>query len=157
MKGYDWFSFFPIHIGVGWFTITPMLQDLDSLAARIGQMVQFARQLQSERAALQARLKNLEDERSALRDQLLRREAEYASMAQRVSVHEAEMNTLRSATDAAHATLQVEVTQYRTECEALKLKLAASQSDTSRLRVVADKAREHIDSILVRLPGAPQE
>ena len=47
-----------------------MLQDLDSLAARIGQMVQFARQLQTERTALQARLKNLEQERDALRKQL---------------------------------------------------------------------------------------
>ena len=65
MKGYDGVSISPIHLTVGWFTITPMLQDLDSLAARIGQMVQFARQLQSERTALQARLKNLEDERTA--------------------------------------------------------------------------------------------
>lgn len=157
MKGYDWFSFFPTHFGVGWFTITPMLQDIDSLAARIGQMVQFARQLQTERTALQARLKNLEQERDALRDQLLRREVEYASTTERANNHEAEMQALRSEAEAAQATLQVEAMQYKTECEAVKQKLAVCQADTSQLRVVTDKAREHIDSILMRLPGAPQE
>lgn len=157
MKGYDWFSFFPIHFTVGWFTITPMLQDLDSLAARIGQMVQFARQLQTERTALQARLKNLESERDALRDQLSRREADYTSMAERLKVHENEVDSLRSEAEATNATLQIEATQYKAECVAVKQKLAAVQADTSRLRLVADKAKDHIDSILVRLPGAPQE
>jgi chromosome segregation ATPase len=157
VKGYDWFSFFPIHFTVGWFTITPMLQDIDSLAARIGQMVQFARQLQAERAALQARLKNLEQERDALRDQLSRREAEFASTTERANSHEAEMQALRSEAEAAQATLQVEAMQYKTELEVAKQKLAVSQADTSQLRVVTDKAREHIDSILMRLPGAPQE
>lgn len=142
---------------VGWFTIATMLQDIDSLAARIGQMVQFARQLQTERTALQARLKNLEQERDALRDQLLRREAEYASMTERANSHDAELQAVRSEADAAQATLQVEAMQYKAECEAAKQKLAACQTDTSRLRVVTDKAREHIDLILMRLPGAPQE
>ncbi|SHI23786.1 hypothetical protein SAMN04488135_1159 [Pollutimonas bauzanensis] len=142
---------------VGWFTITPMLQDLDSLAARLGQMVQFTRQLQTERAALQARLKNLEQERDALRDQLQRREADYSSMTERFNVHEAEVQALRAEAEATQATLQIEATQYKVECEAVKQKLAASQADTSRLRQVADKAKEHIDSILMRLPGAPQE
>lgn len=134
-----------------------MLQDIDSLAARIGQMVQFARQLQTERAALQARLKNLEQERDALRDQLSRREAEFASTTERAKSHEAEMQALRSEAEAARATLQVEAMQYKAELEVAKQKLAVSQADTSQLRVVTDKAREHIDSILMRLPGAPQE
>lgn len=157
MKGYDWFSFFPIHIGVGWFTITPMLQDLDSLAARIGQLVQFTRQLQNERAAVQARLKSLEQERDAMRDQLQRREAEYSDLSASMGAHDAQLRTLQAEAQAAQSRQQTELAQYKAESEAYRQRLAASQADTSRLRGVADKAKEQIDSILVRLPGAPQE
>lgn len=134
-----------------------MLQDLDSLAARIGQMVQFTRQLQSERTALQARLKNLEQERDALRDQLQRRETEYSSAVERAAAHEAQIHSHQAEAQAAQATLQVDVSRYRAEAESFKQRLAASQADTLNLRQVADKAKEQIDSILMRLPGAPRE
>ncbi|PJI54255.1 hypothetical protein CTI14_17680, partial [Methylobacterium radiotolerans] len=44
----------------GWFTIAPMLQDLDQLAARIGQLVQRTRQLHAERDALRLRVNEFE-------------------------------------------------------------------------------------------------
>ncbi|MGB3290838.1 MAG: hypothetical protein WBA83_16320 [Burkholderiaceae bacterium] len=134
-----------------------MLQDLDSLAARIGQMVQFTRQLQSERSALLARLKTLEQERDALRDQVQRREADYSSAAEKAAEHEAQIQSYQAEAQAAQATLQVDVARYRTESESFKQRLAASQADTLHLRQVADQAREQIDSILMRLPGAPRE
>lgn len=157
MKGYDGFSIFPIHFLSRWFTITPMLQDLDSLAARIGQLVQFTRQLQNERAAVQARLKSLEQERDAMRDQLQRREAEYSDLSASMGAHDAQLRTLQAEAQAAQSRQQTELVQYKAESEAYRQRLAASQADTSRLRGVADKAKEQIDSILVRLPGAPQE
>lgn len=168
MKGYDWWLFFPTQIAAGWFTITPMLQDLDFLAARVGQLVQLARQLQSERAAQQARLTALEQERNALRDELQRRDAEYSSASERMADHEAQLQSVRdeaqaavaaarSESDAMQADLQAELSRYKAESEALKGQLSVSQADSSRLRVVAAKAREQIDSILMRLPGAPQE
>jgi len=134
-----------------------MLQDLDSLAARIGQMVQFTRQLQNERAALQARLKSLEQERDVLRDQLQRREADYASASESMAAHEAQVRALQAEADAAQVSLRSEADRYKSECESIKQRLAASQADTSHLRLVAGKAKEQIDSILVRLPGAPRE
>ncbi|HUH58748.1 MAG TPA: hypothetical protein VL001_01590 [Candidimonas sp.] len=134
-----------------------MLQDLDSLAARIGQMVQFTRQLQAERTALQSRLKGVENERDLLRDQLQRHQAEYALMAERVQNQEAEVQALRTQAEAAQATLQGDATRYKAECDIVKQQLTVTQADTSRLRLVADQARTQIDSILMRLPGAPQE
>lgn len=157
MKGYDSISIFPHQSKSGWFTITPMLEDLDSLAARIGQMVQFTRQLQTERTALQARVKNLEQERDSLRDQLHRHEAENAAISEVASRHQAELDSIRAQAEAAEATLQVEASRYRNECEALKHRLVGCQADTTHLRDVAGKAREQIDSILMRLPGAVQE
>lgn len=134
-----------------------MLQDLDSLAARIGQMVQFTRQLQNERAALQARLKNLEQERDMLRDQLQRSEAERSELSASTGTHETQLKAVQAEAEAVQARQQSELAHYKAESEAVSQRLAASQADTSRLRLVAGKAKEQIDSILVRLPGAPQE
>jgi len=157
VKGYDSFSFFTPQVRAGWFTITSMLQDLDSLAARIGQLVQFTKQLQSERAAMQARLRSLEQERDALRDQLQRREADFASAEARTAEHHAELEAQRTESLAAQSQLQAEVNRYKADGEAVRRQLEASQNDASRLRAVADKARTQIDSILMRLPGAAQE
>jgi predicted nuclease with TOPRIM domain len=168
VKGYDRSLYFPTQTSFGWFTITPMLQDLDFLAARVGQLVQLTRQLQSQYAAQQAKLNELEQERDALRTELQRRDAEYSSAAERFAQHEAELQAVReearAATAAAKAEfdllqsgMQVELSRFKLESEALKGRLSVTEADSSRLRVVATKAREQIDSILMRLPGAPQE
>ncbi|TEA78169.1 hypothetical protein [Allopusillimonas ginsengisoli] len=134
-----------------------MLQDLDSLAARIGQLVQFTQQLQGERAAMQARLKSLEQERDVLRDQLQLREAEIASVAEVSADHETQLEALRAEALAAQSQLQQDVVRYKADYETIRQQLQASQNDSSRLRGAADKARTQIDSILMRLPGAAQE
>jgi chromosome segregation ATPase len=157
VKGYDSVSLFANPFTVGWFTITPMLQDLDSLAARISQMVTLTRQLQDERSTMQARVRTLEQERDALRDQLERREADYSSVSDRIAAHETELQSVHAQARATQATLETDVDRYKAECETVKHRLAATQSDASHLRLVADKAKNQIDSILMRLPGAPRE
>jgi len=134
-----------------------MLEDLDSLAARIGQMVQFCRQLQSERTALQGRVAGLEQERNALRDQLKRQEAEFGELAESSADHQARLDILRAEADSVRISLQGEVDRCKAEYEVLRRQLAASQADSSRLKVAAGQAQLQIDSILMRLPGAPQE
>ncbi len=134
-----------------------MLQDLDSLAARIGQLVQFTQKLQGERSALQAQLKSLEQERDALRDQLRRRETEIASVAQVSADHQAQLAAQHAEAQAAQSQLQLDVTRYKTDYETVRQQLEASQHDSASLRGAADKARHQIDSILMRLPGATQE
>jgi Multidrug resistance efflux pump len=134
-----------------------MLEDLDSLAARIGQLVQFSKQLQSERVALQARVIGLEQERNALRDELKRREAEFNELAESKADHQARLDILRAEADNVRVTLQGEVERYKSEQESLRRELAASQADCARLRAATGQAQLQIDSILMRLPGAPQE
>jgi len=134
-----------------------MLEDLDSLAARIGQLVQFSKQLQSERTALQARISGLEQERNALRDQLKRQEMEYSELAENSANHQARVDILRAEADSIRIALQGEVDRCKAEYEVLRRQLAASQADSSRLKAAANQAQLQIDSILVRLPGAPQE
>src|SRR5690606_26309710 len=127
-------------------TKTSMLEDLDSLAARIGQMAQFTRQLQAERSALQARLGQLEQERNALRDQLARQQADQEAMAQQVRGHSAELEAARTQADALRADYHKVVSQLQT-----------SQSQSNSLRTAARAAQERIDAVLMRLPGATQE
>lgn len=134
-----------------------MLEDLDSLAARLGQLVQFTKQLQSERASLQARVNSLEQERNALRDELKRREAEFDELAQNSADHQARLDIVRAEADSIRISLQTEVERANGERENFRRQLAASQADSSRLRAVASQAQLEIDSILMRLPGAPQE
>ncbi len=134
-----------------------MLEDLDSLAARIGQLVQFSRQLQSDRTALQARIIGLEQERNALRDQVQRQQAEFSELAESSASHEARVDILRAEADSVRLSLQSEVERCKNEYEALRRQLAASQADSSRLKAAAGQAQLQIDSILMRLPGAPQE
>lgn len=134
-----------------------MLEDLDSLAARIGQLVQFSKQLHSERVALQARISTLEQERNALRDELKRREAEFTELSANNADHQARVDILRAEADSTRVSLQGEVDRCKAEHETLRRQLAASQADSSRLKAVTSQAQTQINSILMRLPGAPQE
>lgn len=134
-----------------------MLQDLDSLAARIGQMVQFTRQLQTERSALQAQLKVLDQEQHALRDQLQRQERDFSLAKQQLAQHESQFQSQQTQVQGQLLVAQQELERYKVLSESLSQQLQLSQTDAKRLRVAADQAKESIDSILVRLPGAPQE
>src|SRR5690606_9867853 len=96
-----------------------MLEDVDRLAARIGELVQFSKQLQSERAALQARIAGLEQERTALRDQIKRKEAEFTELSENTASHQARIDILRAETDSIRVALQAEVDRYKAECETL--------------------------------------
>jgi chromosome segregation ATPase len=135
-----------IQPGAGWFTIAPMLQDLDSLAARIGQMVQLTRELQAESTVLRARLKSAEQERGALRDQLDRRESEYQSMARRIEQHESELEAVRAQGLSAQE-----------ECATARQNLQFALAEAARLRTAAESAKDRIDMVLMRLPGASAE
>ena len=134
-----------------------MLEDLDSLAARLGQLVQHSKQFHAERAELHARISGLEQERNALRDELKRREAEFNELAQSSADQQTRVDILRAETDSIRVALQGEVERCKAERETLRRQLAASQADSSRLKAVAGQAQLQIDSILMRLPGAPQE
>lgn len=134
-----------------------MLQDLDYLAARIGQIVQSTRELQAERSTLLARIAQLEKESAAIREQQAQQQAEHAALQERIAAYESETQALTAKSEAVHAGLQAELFQSQGRCEELGQQLQASRSDTTRLRSVVGQAKERVDSILMRLPGAPQE
>lgn len=134
-----------------------MLQDLDSLSARIGQLVQLVQRMQADRASLQSRITSLEQERNALRDQVAREEAAHEAMVEQARSQVAEVDTVRKQAELAAAGLREEAARYRADYEAARQGLQASQDESNRLRSAAIAAQQRIDAVLMRLPGAPQE
>jgi chromosome segregation ATPase len=156
-----------------------MLQDLDFLAARIGQLVELTKQLQAEHAALGARAEQAEQARNQLQKQLTRQENEFNDVAARAQWHEAEIAQIRAAAQteldalrtqlqsqsaeqlqqahAAQERLESELNQQRTAYKEILEQLEQSRTEANRLRQAAADARERIDALLERLPGAPQE
>ncbi len=131
-----------------------MLQDLDSLAERIGKLVQAARQLQAERGTLQARIRQLEQECNALKDQQVREQDEFTRMSERVARHDHELQSVRDEAQAARASLEDQVRLQQGQSDAMRERLEHAEADRDKLRRVALGAQEQIDLILERLPGA---
>lgn len=156
-----------------------MLQDLDFLAARIGQLVELTQQLQSEHTALGSRAEQAEHERNQLQAQLDRQETEFKDMAAQAQRHEAEMAQVRATAQkeldalrtqlqsetadqlreahAVQARLESELNQQQTAYKQVLQELEQSRTEAHCLRHAAGDAKKRIDALLERLPGAPQE
>jgi chromosome segregation ATPase len=106
---------------------------------------------------LQVRLKILEQELNSLRYLLERREAEHQSITERLEQHQTEVDAIRAEAEVAQAELRVDAARYQAEFEAARHSLQASRETTTRLQTIAGAAKDRIDTILMRLPGAPQE
>jgi len=131
-----------------------MLQDLDSLAERIGKLVQAARQLQAERGTLQARIRQLEQECNALKDQQVREQDEFTRMSERLARHDRELQSAQEESARAHALLEGQIHDHQAHVESLQKRLSQVESDRDCLRDAASGAQQQIELILERLPGA---
>lgn len=131
-----------------------MLQDLDALSQRIQQVVQLAGGLQSERRALQARIRQLEQEYQVLKDRHEREQAEFTRMSARITQHEQEIQAARDESLELRTALEAQVREQRSRAEDLQQRLGQVEAERGRLRQAATGARQQIQSILERLPGA---
>jgi len=138
-----------------WFTIAPMLQDLDHITARIGQLAERTRLLKVERDALRARLDDAERSARQLREHCAQRDAALLALQERLSDQDGEVERKLEAAQRNEGELQQQLSLQLAAQETLSLRLAASQADVGRLKQVAGSARERIDAVLARLPGAP--
>lgn len=131
-----------------------MLQDLDALSQRIRQVAQLARDLQSERAALHAKVRQLEQECQSLKDQQLREGQEFARMSERLARHDQELQAAREESGKHRAALESEVRDHQIRSDSLQRRLIQVESERDRLRDAASGAQQQIELILERLPGA---
>ena len=131
-----------------------MLQDLDALSQRIQQIVQLAGGLQSERRALQARIRQLEQESQVLKDQYQREQTEFTRMSERIARHDKEIQAARDESLDLRTALEAQVREQQARADELEQRLGRAEADRGRLRQAATGARQQIQSILERLPGA---
>lgn len=131
-----------------------MLQDLDALSQRIQQVVQLAGGLQSERRALQARIRQLEQEYQVLKDRHQREQTEFARMSERIAHHDEEIQAARDESLELRTALETQVREQRSRADDLQQHLGQVEAERGRLRQAATGARQQIQSILERLPGA---
>lgn len=132
-----------------------MLQDLDHITARIGQLAERTRLLKAERDALRVRLDDAERSAHQLREHCAQRDASLLALQERLSTQDGEVERKLEVAQRHEGELQEQLTLQMAAQETLNLRLAASQADVGRLKQVAGNARERIDAVLARLPGAP--
>ena len=145
-----------------------MLQDLDTLAARVRQLVLAARDFQSQRTSLQTQITRLEQERSTLRQQLDERDSLFSDATDQLAQHEASLQSCKeeyeamlaqaqSEAQAASELLRRELQQCQSERDEALRQAQAARAQAEKLCTAADQAQTLVDTVLMRLPGAPQE
>ncbi|MFA5704253.1 MAG: hypothetical protein WC982_12140 [Advenella sp.] len=134
-----------------------MLQDLDQVAARVGQVVQLSRSLMAERQSIAARLALAEKARDSFRDQFQAREDEFKSIIQRLDNHEQEVGEIRAKAQHENVQLKSELESAQQEITRLQADLAKAQSELAAFREGAMKARDRVEHVLANLPGAVTE
>jgi len=143
-----------------------MLQDLDQLAARIGQLVQRTRQLHAERDALRVRLNQSESTQRALEQRCAEGKAEIQALQAKLQEHDGTAADMLAGARQAETELREQLARETAERQKIESRstareaelqgsLSARDTDLQRLRVAAAAARERIDTVLARLPGAP--
>lgn len=131
-----------------------MLQDLDQLSARIGLLVQRTRQLHAERDAMRVRLSDSERQQRELQQRCSDSEAELQALRAAMAGHGQAEASLREQLAQESAERQTFEERLKAREAELQSSLQARDTDLSRLRAAAMSARERIDVVLSRLPGA---
>jgi len=122
-----------------------MLEDLDHLSTRLAKLLAYTQQLFAEQTALQARLAQAEAERDACRAQLAQEGTQAQVLGRQAQTAASERDVLQGSLDL-----------FRQEHQTLQAQVAARDKEVSALRDVTAQARQRIDAVLERLPGATQ-
>ncbi|AZV92762.1 hypothetical protein CBF45_02655 [Bordetella sp. J329] len=138
----------------GWFTIANMLEDLDRLVARIGQLTQYSARLKAERVAALEREAAAVRRGSQLQSQLLEQREQAETLQQLLDECEASRLSLQTEVDNATAGLRAEVERLSAENQRMRVELGVREGQLVRLQAVNEEARQRIDAVLERLPGA---
>jgi len=127
-----------------------MLQDLDSLAARLQQLVTRVQALKAERAQQQITITDLQRERETLRRHLAQSEAEASEV--RAQLAQCSQNDAR-----ARAQWQQELLSCQGERDEAVTQWQHTQAQVQTLKSAAQQAHLLVDTLLLRLPEAGEE
>lgn len=131
-----------------------MLQELDQVAVRVGQVVELSHQLVAERSALLKRLESAEEIGVTLRQQLTERDTQVGELNQRIHTLDGEMAQNAAAVQEQNSQLQQQVNSMTEEIEQLKAQLNKAQADLQEWRQSTQVVRDRVAHVLENLPGA---
>jgi len=131
-----------------------MLDELDVLASRIEKLVGRLNALTQESAELRQSLTTATSERDRLAAELQAEKAQQVELKQ--SLGSAQSVAQQTKTQAAQeqAALQGTLDLFRQENESMQSSLKTREDEVRRLREVNELARQRIDGVLEKLPGA---
>jgi hypothetical protein len=75
----------------------------------------------------------------------------------KVTAYETEIEGLRHQSSAKHAVLQGSLDLFKQEHTSLQAQLQSRDNEVTALRAATIQAKERIDAVLERLPGAPPQ
>lgn len=134
-----------------------MIEELNLLAVRIGQLVEKLRTLSGEAQSLRQQVEHLKTERDSLVSELQVQQADAKTL--KVSLGEAvvAVEKSRNLAEQEKSALQGSLDLFRQENETMQSNLATRDTEVKRLREVNAQARQRIEGVLERLPGAVQQ
>jgi predicted nucleic acid-binding Zn-ribbon protein len=134
-----------------------MLEDIDHLAERIAQLVAHTKAQQAEHQALRDLLALTQAERDQLRAKLDGQGETTRVLSGKLSSYESEIEGLRAQSQAKQVALQGSLDLFKQEHATLQAQLQSRDKEVTRLRAVTESAKERIEAVLERLPGATLE
>jgi chromosome segregation ATPase len=134
-----------------------MLEDIDHLAERISQLVAHTKAQQAEHQALRDLLALTQAERDRLRTKLDGQGETTRVLSGKVSSYESEIEGLRAQSQAKQVALQGSLELFKQEHATFQAQLQSRDKEVTRLRALTASAKERIEAVLERLPGATLE
>jgi chromosome segregation ATPase len=131
-----------------------MLEDLDHLTRRISVLVAKLQSLQAQTTQLSEQVATLTAERDGLAGELQAELARQQALTESLgsAKHMADQAQKKALED--RAALQGTLDLFRQENESMQSSLKSREDEVRRLKEVNQKARERIDGVLEKLPGA---
>ncbi len=135
-----------------------MIEELDQLAARIKRLVDSMQVLSTEAQTLRQQVAQLQSERDQLAAQLQSGDGQLTELKASLSSARAEAESTRANAEQEKSALQGTLDLFKQEHETIQSDLKAKAHEVKQLRQVNEQAKQRIDGVLERLPGAlPQE
>jgi len=131
-----------------------MLETLDHLATRIGHLVAQARNLHAERDTLRGRVRDADKTARALLARCEQAESDLRTARAQLAACEQSLSDEQNRARQLEADLRAQLDLQARELQTLAARHESSQRALQRLRQVGTAARERIDAVLERLPGA---
>jgi len=122
-----------------------MLDDLDHLSTRVAKLVALTQQLAADQKSLQSQLTQVQAERDALKAKLDLEGSEAKALHKKVDTFASERASLQGSLDL-----------FKQEHTSLQAQLQSRDLEVNTLREATVQARQRIEAVLERLPGAPQ-